>query len=446
MEKKRIWEPREETFAIKRYIETGDKGWIKDLIPRKFFLKGYIPLMITNIGEMVCIPETVDTPSILLTGARGSGKTSVKLSILGSVYHHMGWNACDVNDMTRETFTHHKRQSVKDTVKGYWDFRRPKMLPLIHLSLMSNKLRKEVGVPDWQLALPFKDVIEKPEEYLGMDKMASASYLSNLKSKFENTPKHELTLEKIEDTIYDSIAANSPKIAPAVTSAIMLRIKRLYNDGILDICPDNEKADSEIALLFPGEEQYIKFNVISGLMAVGGIPVIHTDNIIHEPRFLKSYLSNLIEKVIKDQESHPFFKGKKLMIFIDELTTISGRGNENPIIYQLVAQGRPKGIGTCYCTQNPSMLEPAILSNTKYFLTCQNTNIEAKILVKEFGLEDRYVDNIVHLDKNYKQCLAYTQEKFMIFNPKENMMYEDSGPFIGEFIHPTAGSRPPRMQ
>lgn len=378
----------------------------------------------------------------IIGNSKRGGKTNILANFLFASYWHMDWNLAHINDMTRETFVWHKRMKSKPIVEGYSDFRKPKALPLVHVLLASKDLRMPPrGTPKWEVCIPFMDVVDNPEDFLDMDgKAASLHYLSGLRKHFLKY-RNNLTLEIVEKVI-------TKHLDEKFVNPILVRIRRLYKDGILDICKQNSRDDIHVYVKFKDTNQWVKFNTLPGIIASGGIPIVHTDNVIDNQRFCKKYLTNLLQKLVTDQESHPFFKTSKLAIFIDEITTLSfkGLGGDNPIIYKLVAQGGPKGIGTFYATQNPSLLDRRILANTKYFVTCQNVKSEAKILTEEFGLSNKYADTIVGLDKNYRECLACTSERFAVFNPYTNQLSWDKGPFKGEYCMPGSNTVPPKSE
>lgn len=448
---KPIWSPRESSFEMIQYAKTGDESYKDELEPRTFPLKDTIPLMISNTGEVVCIPRERDLPVVGLFGGRGTGKTLMLASALSSSYYHMGVNCAHFNDMIRETFSWGQRQEGPE-IRNIEEFRAPKMLPLVHIILMSKDIiYPQISVDMWKTCVPFLDILQKPEGYLGLDKHASANYVSAMSSAFKPFFEKKHLRNKIYDfefvkgIIHSALEEKSPKIAEQVYSAVIPRIERLYNDGILDISPMNRLVDTKLKVKRFGPEEMVEMNLLTGIIATGGIPVLHTDNIIHEQRFRNAYMNDKIKELVDDMAKYPTLKERGLAVFIDEITTISyrGQGGENPVIQQLVAQGRPKGIGTYYCTQNPSLVDPRILSNTRYFISCCNTTTEAKILTSNFSLESRYTEDIAKLNKNYRECLAYTSERFLVFNPYENEMYYDQGPFIGEYIFPGVGCRPP---
>lgn len=447
-----IWEKKDESFEVLKYRQTKDASWLKEVKPRFYPMKDFIPFMVTPLGELVCLPKTKDMPSFGIFGSKRTGKTNLLANFMSTGFWSMGWNILHANDMTRETFTWQKRFGWEKQTNvwenrsiPYWTFRRPKYLPIVHVLFATTDLRIPEVKPlsKWITSLPFSELLEDPEGYLGMEKMSSASYLANMKSVLMK--EKNLTLERIETVIKDYVSENlDAKLIKVIVPAIMSRIQRLYNDGILDI--SNKDSSPTMRIKTPADHDFQEYNVLTGIMMTGGIPILHTDNILKHDRFFRNYLASQLKKVVDDQIGHPALKNKRLSIFIDEITTIShsGKNGENPIIQQLVAQGGPMGIGTFYCTQNPSRLDPRIKSNTKYFVTCANTTTEARVLIKDFGLEDRHVDEIANLDKNYRECFAYTTEKFAVFNPLENEYYEDNGPFVGEYIMPTCGVVPPK--
>lgn len=424
---------------IKHYFDLLDG----DVIWRRYDSK-------EEIGVFKTYDITVEGNSnfMLMNGffVHNSGKSLLLLSILGSVFYNHNSLCLHANDMTRETFTWHRRQTNKNVVADYWDYRRPKYLPMIHVLMMSKNLRlPDFRFPRWDVCLSFNDVLENPEDYLDLTKMASANYLSNMKERFAK--EKDLDWDKVQSIIHEELSAKvKGKTLNVMYESIIARIQRLVKDGILDISGINPRADTYLKVKFKGDDSWFDFNVLSGLMAAGGIPVLHTDNVIHNKRFFKAYLSNQLEKVMDDMTSHSYFKEKKLTVFIDELQTLcdNKKVGDNSIIQELVAQGGPKGIGTVYSLQNPSLLPENILSNTKYFVTCQNTKSQARILTKEFSLEDRYSTIITGLNKNYRECLAYTTERFLVFNPMENEVSYEKGPFQGMFIMPAGGARPPK--
>lgn len=446
-----IWKPREETFSTVQYDITGDREWLRSIKPRIFELKGFVPFMISNAGELICIPGfDADAASIIISGAKRTGKSILVSSLLNSYYYSVGNLCLHANDSNRETFSWHRRSQAR-IAETFWDFRRPKYLPLIHILLQSKNLRLyEKRVPHWDACLPFLDVLEDPEEYLGFEKAASANYFANMRDRFVKEKVKKLDWPGVKDIILDELERSDTeaKVVKSIYNSIIARVARLVKDGILDISGLNPRADTMVKLRFTKDSPWMEFNVLSGLLAAGGIPVLHTDNIKSNHRFFKTYLSNQLQKVRDDMVSHSFFKDKKLMIFVDELQAIchNKRGGENSVIEELVTGGGPIGIGTVYALQNPSKLPEGILSNAKYFITCQNSRTEAKLLCSEFSVEDRYVDRIIHLNKRYKGCIAYTNERFAVFNPAENEFSYSSGPFEGEYIHSASRTLPPRSE
>jgi len=413
----KIWEEEKKRFGLSKHK-------LKELE-----LKGFCPFMISDIGELICIPNLKDSIVLCLAGTRRVGKSRTLLALLSSFYWGMGTMCCHLNDMTDETYNWRGKADEK-TAETFEGLRTRKSIPLVHVLLNSKSMQKKKSVPKWITCLSFEEVLDNPHVFMP-DLGASINYFIQIKDYLKGCK----TMEDVKEVISEKVTGDK-KISKTIVAAIMSRLAYLNESRMLSLHPSNVSSDTQ--LVYENET----YDIIPGLMMTGSIPVLHTNHIIDEPFFFQ-YLGLHINKIIQAKLHHPFFKGKRIMCFVDELTGIADRNKTNPLVKRLVVQGGPLNIGTVWATQNPSEVEKAILTNTGYFIMFSNKTSEIKILTSELGISKRWVDEIRNLKKEYNECVAYTKEYFVAFNPKENSYRKMQGPIRGMYLCSGSGSKPP---
>ncbi len=418
-----------------------------------------IPVLVTEAGDLICIPKEEDPPTIGCLGKRGEGKSLLLHRILDLTHWRWGTSNILLNDTTSETsrwaapwkkgITFARNSMNELYLHGEHSlplpiaYLHPEKNPSIKRSEMYHPFKSGV-----KISLPFRDfvkdfdVILKGHSTWEMGK--SGRWLRHIvqnlptdlkKGNFENL------LDYIKQAFSD-MESKGEDVPDGVKMKIISILRDLYNANILDISngiKSTWRAESDIETW----EHYpwiilMKYKVIPSLLTL----------YIRNQSWFPQYLRFINETIITNQNQNPLFKDTVVMEFIDELTGITSKTNPtaaSETIEKTFAEGRNMRIGAVYATQNYEKVPDKIATNTHYAFVFRQAGPGLKALKEEFTeLRSTGVGSWSTKVMKLKplECVAFTDNYFIKYT-KYGEPEKSSGPFKGTILPPISGHKSP---
>lgn len=417
---------------------------------REAFLKDNIPFMVSDQGELVCLPKTRDPPTLGCLGSKRTGKTLTLAGLRDRIYLYRNEPCIWANDYSSETLSSTEPMENPHFVKMLkhigevptgLDGNMVYLFPgNIHLNLSKKYNGLSIGVT-------LKKFIERFELFVGAGQLTGSE-------KYFDVMKPELLKCKSTKDM-ESVIMNFPlpfKSKEATRFKIWTFFyNALVNEKIVDI--SNKELVSEIEVLDEDNISQGTFNPILACAYYGFIPVIMTQEILTKKYFPGMYTSLLEELFMSQRYSLDDSNRRLVNIFFDELRIISRKEllkekkeyqRVVEMINQLVAQGGPARIALYYATQNPSEIPDVVFNNTKYVICTALAKEEANCVANLFGLDKAdFAKRISGLSKNSMECIAVTNEEFVIYDSLNNKKYSMTGEVKGRFLPPLSNTVPP---
>lgn len=406
----------------------------------RFKLERAIPFMVSDAGELVCVPRTTDPPTMAFLGAKGGGKTLAMKGVCDRSYcTYTKDSFMFLNDYMNESPHWLGKQDNKKFIKLIESIGdRPAKLPFIPIYPNHKYLKVDKDLPYYyKFGLPFDEFIKNLGAYF--DTKRSLVYFKNIQQKILDLKIP--TIELISNIIKEGIKEKSmPKESGAM---LMGMITSFFIEERLDI----EKDTIGKVELKDGNKREGIYDLISGLAYARRIPVLMTKDIIGKED-LQPFFASILKTIFKNQgEGFSDKYGKVLHSFVDEIGLFINKNKPTPctkILNEFVAQGRPARIAFYYATQNPSKLSDRIKTNTKYTVCFGLDRSEVKYVNEITPFSKRIKDIIPRLGKG--EIIANTpNEEWLFINPykKRDNGYRDSGVVKGKMIYPLSSTAPP---
>jgi hypothetical protein len=395
-----------------------------------------VPIMISDSGDIVCLPKSQDEHTLGIFGQKGTGKTFNLCGILSRMYHMWDKNFVVLNDWNKECGTWCMPNLDKSQQVTLMKLNQiPLPLPCVYLHPHYPKIKEsEIMNPEVasQISIPYEELIINFDKYMTLDK--TTVYFKNLQEELlacesmedvdalikRRTDKKQNEKQKILDM------NSAKKITAYVADTIFRNEVTEKNSGIP--CSWNAK--------FPNGEVY-SGNPITTCMVAGLIPVIETQTLSSKDYF-QPYLKYFIEDIFNGQINDPILKENNTCVyfFIDELHTLSStqqKGVVDEILKRVVREGRPRRIGMIVADQKFKQVPDEIKSQLKFIITFSNP-IEANEIATTYDLGKYWQEVIKKLDKF--ECLAWaTDEPFIVYT-RNGEVIKTKGPIKGKSIPP----------
>jgi hypothetical protein len=402
-----------------------------------------IPFMISDAGEIVCLPRSSDSHTIAICGARGSGKTFLLLRFISCMFWKWDVKFVILNDHQSECGTW---CAPNDNWEQYLKLKSineiPLPLPCVylhpHLTDSYGMLNgKEVG---YEITLPYNEIVTNFKKYMTLNK--SSPYFARLR-------KELLECETIDD-VDSLLKAKSDKtitpkedlVDPNAVKKIKTYMANIFDDELTE---KNTGIPHEWKVVEANGDSY-RYNPVTACAMAGLIPVFETETLSSKD-FFQPYLKYFIEDIFNRQIRDDLFKERntEVYFFIDELHTLSStqqQGIVDEILKRVVREGRPRRLGTIIADQEFTKLVHDIKANMKYVITFSNPG-EAADLDKTYKLGKHWREEIVKLDTF--ECLAWatTDEAFIVYT-RDGEMYKTRGPIKGRSLPPLSLHKKPK--
>jgi hypothetical protein len=428
----------------------------EDLTDVEYFAIPELPVMFSNGGELVCIPQIEDEYVIIVVGRRGSGKTYTTASISSRLY--WCWNKRmimlnDHHDQCQTWALPNMQGGAIQQLKRIGND--PMPLPLCFLYPKTNTFTVDKvfggveGDLSFLISLPLYEIIQDYKNYLKGNKDwelkgGTAVLFRNmqdalLKCSTFNEVKRAIGNYKISDE------DKRFSISPQSQAKIISTMDDLFSQQILD---SGTGIPSKWGLINTrtnsGEELY----PVIALLKSRIIPVIKTKDVITK-FYYSQYMKFIIDSIFNNQTLNPWFSNNQIAIYmiIDEITDIANKQNlfgaGCQSLISCATQGRPNRIGIVANTQDYTRIPDTIINQTEYCFTLQLKDKEAQKVGKDFELAKHQIEDIKNLEKF--EMMALTKRKFIIYD--KNGRRRESGPeeaIRGYSLPPLCQHTPPK--
>lgn len=437
-----------------------------------------VPFMITEQGEIGCLPDSRDMPVIGLVGQRGKGKSFTVHEIIDRLFWYKGALVVVLNDFNNECDSWCMANTSALQVKQM-DVLQESAKPLPCVYIYPDY--KDFQEPDHEyikMSLPFEFVLENAHIFTKL-KDASRKYLRRVTPHILNCRN----MDEIDEVLEREIG--NKKIRAALYNVLY----DLVDKGTTDF---NSKAPSHLDCsnfwqyesAFDTEEysEQIKKYPISkrrygftkwtrdqlklfghthpiywtfrsryitpiAIARQGLVPVIRTHK-LRTKSYYKEYLGYLVNQIYENQEGDDYFRRNKipLWIFVDELKDVASTKSTGLAVDALCTYatgGRPIRLGFLYATQHYIKVPTEIRENTTHVISVRCANKEATELQKDFLLTDYEKNNLVKL-KTF-QIQAMTTEKFVVYT-LDGIRYETDETLIGRSLPPLSQHKAPKRE
>lgn len=380
------------------------------------------PVMVSTQGEIVCIEESKDAPTIGVPGVKGSGKSVFSAGLIGRFYHYQGYKCFMANDQHNETFTHSKPNSVAFMNRDLRFLQeRPKGLPIIYVYPSTRTLQTQTGGRIIKSSVPFKEFLKNYEFWINLDK--SSKYFKELVPELKSLSN--------EVDVMNSITQIENKNS---REKIEKELQLLMSGRYFDITGDG------VTKTLVGEKE---LPLIIGLLKNNWIVSLMTNNLQHYDKY-KHIFSYYLNQIFEEQDDLSGVLGKdkdKVMLYFEEIN--SCQELNSTILNRMVTEGRPRRIGTVWAGQDYSKVTKKIRDNTIYTISLAQKSEEAAKIGSDHSMEKTDVTKLKNLNKYKGECMGVSKEKFLVYDPKTKSKYLDSGPFFGKYLYPLSYPKDP---
>lgn len=414
-----------------------------------------IPVMITEEGELACLPNEQDEPTVGVIGIRGTGKSLFMHGLSDRGYHKWNRKVVVLNDYMNECHTwalpwvyltsnfanSSMPTSFAKELAKIGEATMP--LPCVYLTPVTSSLI-DIGLKDsgvsYLMSIPFKDIINNFQYYLKEKKEWKMGPTGRYFRKMAEDLISCKTIEEIETAVRTNLPGKGDA---GVRNKIISVMEDIFDRKFLDV---NTGVKSKWTVQMK-DGHVGKYSPILATMLVGGVPVLQTNDISAKDYF-PQYYRYIIQDIFKKQTTDEYFiKNQiKTWLFIDELQSVSSTSKPGPaseVLDKWVAEGRNARGGFFYATQNYSKVTLRVRSNTKYLFCFKlNSSDEINAIAADRDLTLIQKKKIKRLKKF--EMLAITSERFVCYDADGNRRYTDEGEILkGRSLPPLSMHKAP---
>ncbi len=407
----------------------------------------YIPLMITEDDQILCLPNFQEIQHIGAVGESGSGK-SLFLNTLMFWEHKLLNRYCiNLNDYQDQT----KQMSMP--TKSFEHMRNkihasPCGLPLVYLHPDTDSLeldKRDRLYPNLKICLPIFELLENMPNYHKMDR--SFVYFKNMKDdllKCNSFEEMNLVIEK--DLPEKQQKAMKHKLLSILEELNTSKISSTDAHAYLKI------RDKNGTIYGNDENGNANKHPIITLMRAGFIPSILTGNIYNEQHF-SAYMSYLINVIYFNQKRDPYFQKHSISLFVDEVDrlyqTPYGGALVKKSLGNIGTNARSVSIGCRWSSQSYNLVIPALRTQTKFLFVFKIKNEKVlQQLEKDWSIPKHMRGDVLQFkteaSKEKFEMLAMTSESFILIDMRTGDITKTSKPQKGCLIpsparhyHPT---------
>lgn len=393
--------------------------------------------MLSNRGEIVCIPKEEEVFSAAIVGSSGCGKSILLNLLVGSLFHHFKANVSNMNDLSNESYKWSEPMKNKDfnEFNEVYLNQKPMPSPIVHFYFHTKNLELNYKLLNYKnfikIVLPFNEILDDIGFYLSgvnpeFELAKSGLYVNDLKEDLMECDSPA----QIRDVLDKKLPGKEGKTFKPMRIKIMTAFNSLFNEEILDIT--NPECHSIIKTRNTPDDWFIG-NPFSVIMKAGGIPSFMTSELVnkkYKSEVFAYYINSILKNNLKD------FPNEKTFLFFDELRMVCEKDDEPAAkaIGNVSARGRINNVGLVYATQFydkiPNCVKGAKLNYL--FAFAHNSSKILNEIGSDFDLDKKTRDKIKHL-KTF-EVLALTNNKFICYYDGER--YETRKPIFGKVFYP----------
>lgn len=411
----------------------------------------HTPVMITDSGKILCIPNEKEITHIGSTAMTGKGKGIFGNTFLGFEYWMNKINCLILNDFQQETsemslpcFNEVFRQNLK-LINS-----RPIGLPIVYVYPANKDLvigDIEKRFPYIKMSIPTRALILEIEKYYTLDK--SAKYFTANIDKFIECKNLEEIDEALKEVIEENVQEyKNRKSLENMMFKIRTVFKNIFDEGFTDNAATNAPAILNI------EKKGFRYNnlTIQALIYCGFIPSIQTSE-IRSKSWFSAYMSFIVNSIYEDKYTDSFFKDIPIRMYVPEIDKM-WKGENGELIKKSLSligtNGRRTGIGMVWDAQDYDSVPDAIRSNTPYMFVMRKSNAEeVSGIKKDFHVDKEIEGQILSLEtiprKGLFECVALTAREFILYSPLTGKSERTTSPQKGRLITPMSHHKNPAV-
>lgn len=421
---------------------------------------GHVPVMITDSGKVLCIPDSKEIFHIGVSGMTGKGKGILGNTLLGFEYWMKKRLCCILNDFQQETL----EMSLPCMNKMFQEKNlklinvNPLGLPIIYV-YPSNKhcniSEIQKRFPHIKMSMPTRSMILNIEKYYKLDK--SSKYFTANIERFVDCKD----LDEIDEVLKKIIEENVQEYKNRKSlENMMFKIRTVFKNIFDEQITDNSSPDAPAILNVQGKglENYYENGVynnltIQSLMALGLIPSIQTSE-IRSKFWFSGYMSYIVESIYEDKRDDIFYKDKIVRLYVPEIDKL-WKGEHGALIKDSLSligtNGRSMGVGLLWDAQDYEAVPGPIRDNTPFLFVMRKANSEeVKGIKKDFHVDKEVEDQILSLQtdprKGLFECVALTAgREFVLYSLRTGNMEKTTYPQKGRLITPMSHHKNPAI-
>jgi hypothetical protein len=412
-----------------------------------------IPLIFSEAGELICLPESADENVIGVVGERGKGKTFTVNSIASRIYWKRHDNIAYINDRYKQT----QQLSIPLQAENFIEqIRRvgehPMPLPMVWLYPTTNTTNearmfaRDAGLSHL-VSFPFNQAVDDYENFFRgkkeWDLGATAPLLRLISEELHTARTMEDIYKVINEAEIDKEIEGKYNIPNGSKAKVLRVLNDVYTQQMLDI---STQVPSKWKIIDRKTGDSREYSPITACMACKLVPSLITSSLFTK-HYYPQYLKYILDDIFNAQTSDDYFYNNKIVTYliVDEITNIASTTNKSVAQESLVTcvtEGRPNRIGFVYTTQNYSVIDRRIRENTTHLLAFKLKK-EAKVVKSDFSLSDTEEEELKNLQKF--ELLAMTTDKYIVYDNKGGRRESEPGEiFKGFIIPPLCEPSPPR--
>jgi hypothetical protein len=402
-----------------------------------------IPIMITDEGQLLCIPYSNEVKHIGITGMTGTLKSVFINSQMGWHYWLLGRTCLNLNDYQKETFEQSlPTQSYLQQLKFLNISPCPTPMVYVFPSTKSLEIEnKDYRFPLIKMTLPLEEAVRKIENFYKLDK--SKVYINNIIDELCECSSMEEITELIEEKF--------PEKEQKLQRTKLLNIfGSLFNNQIINVA--NPGAPAVLEYQDGDGNRYRNFT-IQTLLRAGLVPSIQTSD-LRTQSYFSAYMAFVVDTLYQNQYKDKFFRNKTISLFVDEIARL-WEGDNGKLIEESLGRigtnGRMARIGLIWSTQHYEKVPTTIRHNTKYlFISRKSDAKEVNEIRKDFDIPKSMDKDILNLVsdpvKGIFELVAVTTEKFVLYDLETGNRSYTSISKKGKLIPPMARHRVPGVE
>jgi hypothetical protein len=414
--------------------------------PKNRFIKleiNDVPIMITNENEILCVPNINETKHIGFTGMTGTSKSLALNSLLSWDQWHVGNSCLILNDMQKETFEWSLPAISYKFILDRLHIE-PCPTPIVYVFPSTKTLEiegRDERFPIMKMSMPLQEAILNVKNYWSLDK--SEVYLKNLVDDLVECSSMSEIISVIEENL-------SAKSQSSIRFKLINIFESFFNNQIIDASAPDAPAYLRYEDKYGNEYNNLLFQT---LMYAGFVPSIQTTDLMNQDYF-SAYMAFIVDALYRNQYEDPYFRNKKVSLFVDEIDKL-WKGKDGELIKNKLnlvgTNGRAARIGLRWSTQHYDQVPEQIRGNTKYLFISRKSNAkEVNEIRKDFDIPKSMDKDILGLTtdpaKGIFEIVAVTTERFVVYDLETGVKKQTSLPRKGFLIPPMARHRIPGIQ